>query len=42
LLAESRRLRLNRLVPLGMGRDFSAIDAMAEQLWRETLLGDPP
>lgn len=36
LLAETRRLRLNRLDPLGTGRDFSQIDALAEQLWRET------
>ena len=36
LLAESRRLRLNRLDPLGAGRDFSQIDALVEDLWRET------
>lgn len=36
LLAETRRLRLNRADPLGAGRDFAALDAMAEQLWRET------
>jgi hypothetical protein len=36
LLAETRRLRLNRADPLGAGRDFAALDAMAEQLWRGT------
>lgn len=36
LLAERRRLRLNRADPLGSGRDFAELDAMAEQLWRET------
>jgi hypothetical protein len=36
LLAETRRLRLNRSDPLGAGRDFAALDAMAEQLWRGT------
>lgn len=41
LLAETRRLRLNRRDPLGTGRDFSALDAIAEQLWRGTAFGDP-
>jgi hypothetical protein len=36
LLAERRRLRLNRSDPLGPGRDFAELDAMAELLWRET------
>lgn len=36
LLAETRRLRLNRLDPLGNGRDFSQIDALVEELWRDT------
>jgi hypothetical protein len=36
LLAETRRLTLNRADPLGAGRDFAALDAMAEQLWRGT------
>lgn len=36
LLAEPRRIRLNRLDPLGTGRDFSALDALAEELWRES------
>jgi hypothetical protein len=36
LLAERRRLRLNRGDPLGAGRDFAELDAMAELLWRET------
>jgi hypothetical protein len=36
LLAERRRLRLNRADPLGAGRDFAELDAMAELLWRET------
>jgi len=36
LLAVARRLRLNRLDPLGAGRDFSQIDALVEDLWRET------
>ena len=31
-----RRLRLNRADPLGSGRDFAELDAMAELLWRET------
>jgi hypothetical protein len=34
LLADRRRLRLNRRDPLGKGRDFSKLDAMAEELWR--------
>ena len=36
LLDGRRRLRLNRGDPLGTGRDFSELDAMAELLWRET------
>jgi hypothetical protein len=39
LLAERRRLRLNRSDPLGYGRDFAELDAMAELLWRETEQG---
>jgi hypothetical protein len=35
LLAERRRLRLNRADPLGGGRDFAELDAMADLLWRE-------
>lgn len=41
LLAETRRLRLNRADPLGAGRDFAALDAMAEQLWRGTAPREP-
>jgi hypothetical protein len=36
LLAESTRLRLNRGDPLGTGRDFAELDALAELLWCET------
>lgn len=36
LLAEQRRLRLNRNDPLGQGIDFSELDAMAAQLWPTT------
>lgn len=36
LLAERRRLVLNRRDPLGTGFDFAALDAMAEQLWSGT------
>ena len=36
LLTDRRRLILNRADPLGMGRDFAELDAMAELLWRET------
>jgi hypothetical protein len=36
LLAERHRLILNRADPLGTGRDFAELDAMAELLWRET------
>jgi hypothetical protein len=39
LLAERARLRLNRGDPLGAGRDFAELDAMAEMLWRETGAG---
>ena len=41
LLADRRRLRLNRSDPLGTGRDFAELDAMAEWLWRETAGTDP-
>ena len=33
LLAQRRRVLLNRNDPLGTGFDFTAIDAMAESLW---------
>lgn len=33
LLAERRRVLLNRRDPLGAGYDFSELDAMAEMLW---------
>lgn len=33
LLAERRRLVLNKNDPLGTGYDFTELDAMAEQLW---------
>lgn len=36
LLAERRRLRLNRKDPLGVGRDFAEIDALAEDLWQQS------
>jgi hypothetical protein len=36
LLADRARLLLNRGDPLGAGRDFADLDAMAELLWRET------
>ena len=36
LLADRRRLMLNRRDPLGQGFDFAALDAMAERLWGET------
>jgi hypothetical protein len=36
LLAQHRRLRLNRHDPLGSGLDFSEIDAMAGLLWPAT------
>ena len=36
LLADMRRLRLNRRDPLGAGRDFSHLDALADELWRQT------
>jgi hypothetical protein len=39
LLADRRRLLLNRGDPLGAGRDFAELDAMAETLWRETKEG---
>ena len=34
LLAERRRMILNRNDPLGTGFDFTELDAMAEALWR--------
>jgi hypothetical protein len=40
LLADTRRLQLNRADPLGTGRDFAALDAMAEQLWNGTAPGE--
>ncbi len=36
LLADTARLLLNRGDPLGDGRDFAELDAMAELLWRKT------
>lgn len=36
LLAQQRRLRLNRMDPLGSGVDFSELDAMADLLWPAT------
>lgn len=33
LLAQQRRLRLNRKDPLGSGADFTQLDAMAAMLW---------
>jgi len=33
LLAERRRVQLNRNDPLGTGFDFSELDAMADALW---------
>ena len=39
LLAERGRLQLNRGDPLGAGRDFAELDAMADLLWRETAEG---
>jgi hypothetical protein len=36
LLAERRRLKLNRHDPLGQGIDFSELDAMADALWAGT------
>jgi len=36
LLAERRRMVLNRKDPLGTGFDFSELDAMAETLWQVT------
>lgn len=36
LLAQQRRLRLNRYDPLGRGFDFTELDAMADQLWPAT------
>lgn len=36
LLAQQRRMRLNRHDPLGSGVDFSELDAMADLLWPAT------
>lgn len=36
LLSDRRRLLLNRADPLGTGRDFTELDAVAEMLWRGT------
>lgn len=36
LLAQHRRLRLNRSDPLGAGVDFAELDAMAAALWSAT------
>jgi HNH/ENDO VII superfamily nuclease len=36
LLSDRRRLVLNRADPLGSGRDFAELDAMADLLWRAT------
>lgn len=36
LLAQSKRMKLNKRDPLGAGYDFSELDAMAEALWGET------
>ena len=36
LLDDRRRILLNRGDPLGAGRDFTELDAMAESLWRGT------
>jgi A nuclease family of the HNH/ENDO VII superfamily with conserved AHH len=36
LLAQQRRLKLNRRDPLGSGIDFTELDAMAAQLWPAT------
>lgn len=36
LLAERKRIILNRKDPLGTGFDFSELDAMAEALWKAT------
>ena len=42
LLDQQRRLKLNRHDPLGTGFDFTALDAMADQLWPETEPGPDP
>lgn len=36
LEGQRKPLRLNRFDPLGQGRDFSQLDAMAEMLWGST------
>lgn len=36
LLTDRPRLLLNRADPLGAGRDFSELDALAEMLWQGT------
>jgi hypothetical protein len=40
LLTERKRLVLNKKDPLGAGFDFRELDAMAEELWKETV--EPP
>lgn len=36
LLAQSKRMKLNRHDPLDRGQDFTGLDAMVEALWGET------
>ena len=36
LLSERNRIVLNKKDPLGIGFDFSELDAMAEDLWNAT------
>ncbi len=36
LLTDIRQLKLNRHDPLGAGRDYSDLDALADELWRQT------
>lgn len=36
LLDQERRMRLNRMDPLGKGVDFAELDAMADMLWPAT------
>lgn len=42
LLGGARKFLLNRRDPLGSGRDFSELDAMAERLWRGTQAAESP
>ena len=44
LLDTKKRLKLNRFDPLGAGRDFSHLDAMADMLWGSTgeVFNPPP